>query len=127
MQSLEDVVGDLSEDHLFCTMRAVLVYLRCTEALRPCPRVLFVSPSCPSRSLSKIVLSYFVWRVSIASGAAGEGVSPLVLRIRGVAASVLFMLKWLVSISQFPGCSSLPPGNLTRFHFILFTRCFLSF
>ena len=127
MRSLEDVVGDLPVDHLLCPMRAVRVHLRCTEALRPRLCVLFVSPSCPSRSLSKIVLSYFVRRVIIASGAAGEGVSPRVLRVRGVATSVLFMRKWLVSISRFPGCSSPPLGNLTRFHFISFTRCFLSF
>ena len=73
-------------------MWAVCVYLRCTEILRPCPRVLFVSPSCPSRSLSKIALSYFVLRVSIASGAVGEGVSSHVLRVRRVATS-LFMRK----------------------------------
>ena len=127
MRSLEDIVGDLPVDRLLCPMRAIRVYLRCTEALRPRPCVLFVSLSCPSRSLSKIALSYFVRRVSIASGAAGEGVSPSVLRVRGVVTSVLFMRKWLVSISWFPGCLSPPHGNLTRFHFISFTQCFLSF
>ena len=74
-------------------MRAVRVYLQCLEALRPHPRVLFGSPSCPSRPLSKIALSSFIRRVSIASGAAGEGVSPRVHSVREVATSVLFMHK----------------------------------
>ena len=74
--SLEEFVGDLPEDRLLCPVRAVHVYLRCTEALHPRLRVLFVSPSCPSRALSKNVLSYFIRRVIIDSGAAGYGVSP---------------------------------------------------
>ena len=73
--SLEEFAGDLPEDHLLCPVQAVRVYLRCTEALRPRPRALFVSQSCPSRSLSKNALSYFIRRVIIDSGAAGKGVS----------------------------------------------------
>ena len=46
VRSLEEFVGDLPEDRLLCPVRAVRVYLQCTEALRPCPRALFVSPSC---------------------------------------------------------------------------------
>ena len=87
VQSLEDVAGDLSEDRLLCPMRAVRVYLRCTEAVRPRLRMLFVSPSCSSRSLSKIALSYFVRReilppvqwakVSLPSSLELEGLPPL--------------------------------------------------
>ena len=78
-------------------MRAVHVYLQVTEALRPRLRTVFVSPSCPSRSLSKNVLSFFIRRVIIDSGAAGEGVSPSTLSVRGVATSVSFMRIWSVS------------------------------
>ena len=94
---LEEFVGDLPEDRLLCPVRAVRVYLRCTEALRPRPRALFVSPSCPSRALSKNALSYFIRRVIIDSGAAGKGVSSRAHSVRGVATSVLFLRNWSVS------------------------------
>ena len=97
VRSLEDFIGDLPEDRLLCPVRAVRVYLRCTEALRPFPRALFVSPSCPSRALSKYALSYFIRRVIIDSGAVGDGVSPHAHSVRGVATSVLFMRNWSVS------------------------------
>ena len=94
---LEDFVGDLAEDRLLCPVRAVRVYLRCTEALLPCPRTLFVSPSCPSRALSKNAVFYFIRRVIIDSGAAGDQVSPRAHSVRGVATSVLFMRNCSVS------------------------------
>ena len=97
VRSLEDFVGDLPEDRLLCPVRAVHVYLQCTEALRPRPRTLFVSPSCPSRALSKNALSYFIRQIIIDSGAAGDGVSSRAHSVRGVATSVLFMRNWLVS------------------------------
>ena len=97
VRSVEEFVGDLPGDRVLCPVRAVRVYLRVTEALRPCPRTLFVSPSCPSRSLSKNALSFFIRRVIIDSGAAGEGVSPRSHSVRGVATSVSFMRNWLVS------------------------------
>ena len=97
VRSLEEFVGGLPEDRLLCPIRAVRVYLRRMEALRPRPRALFVSPSCPSRALSKNALSYFIWRVIIDSSAAGEGVSPHAHGVRGVATSVLFMHNWSVS------------------------------
>ena len=97
VRSLEEFVGDLPEDRLLCPVRAVRVYLRYTEALRPRPRALFVSPSCPSRALSKNAFSYFIRRVIIDSGAAGEGLSRRAHIVRGVATSVLFMRNWSVS------------------------------
>ena len=57
VRSLEDFVGDLPEDRLLCLVRAICVYVRCTEALLPRPWTLFVSLSCPSRALSKNALS----------------------------------------------------------------------
>ena len=53
VKSLEDFVGDLLEDRLLCPARAVRIYLECTASLAPRPRTLFVSPSCPTRTLSK--------------------------------------------------------------------------
>ena len=73
------------------------MYLRLTEALLPRPQTLFISPSCPSRALSKNALSYFIRRVIIDSGAAGDHVSPRAHSVRGVATSVLFMRNWSVS------------------------------
>ena len=94
---MEEFVGDLPEDRLLCPVRAVRVYPRCTEALRPRPRALFVSQSCSSRALSKNALSYFIRHVIIDHGAAGDGVSPRAHSVRGVATSVLFMRNWSVS------------------------------
>ena len=109
VRSLEDFVGDLPEDRLLCLVRAVHVYLRCTEALRPRLRTLFVSPSCPSWTLSKNALSYFIRRVIIDSGAAGDGVSPRAHSVRGVATSVLFMHNWSVSrVLEASTCKSNP-------------------
>ena len=90
-------MGDLPEDRLLCLVHAICVYLRLTEYLRPRPRTLFVSPSCPSRALSKNALSFFIRRVIIDSRAAGEGVSPRAHSVRGVSTSVLFMRNWSVS------------------------------
>ena len=97
VRSLKDFVGDLPEDRLLCPVWAVRVYLRCMEAMRPRPRTLFVSPSCPSRALSKNALSYVIRRVIIDSGAAGDGISPRTHSVRGVATSVLFRRNWSVS------------------------------
>ena len=97
VRSLEEFVGDLPEDHLLCPVRAVRAYLWVTKALRPHLRALFVSPNCPSQSLSKNALSFFIQRVIIDSGVAGEGVSPRAHSVRGVAISVSFMHNWSVS------------------------------
>ena len=122
VRSLEEFVGDLPDDRLLCPVRAVRVYLRVTEALRPRPRALFVSPSCPSGALSKNALSFFIRRVIIDSGMAGEGVSPRAHSVRGVATSIFY--AQLVGLQGARGRSlEVEPG----FHFILFTRCSFSF
>ena len=59
VRSLREFVGDLPEDCLLGPVRAVRVYLLCTEALRPRPRALFVSPSCPPHALSKNCIVLF--------------------------------------------------------------------
>ena len=57
--SLRDFVGDLPEELLLCPVCALCVYLSRTSSLSPRPRSLFVSPSAPSRPLSKNALSFF--------------------------------------------------------------------
>ena len=58
--SLTDFVGSLPIELLLCLVRALRVFLRSTSSLSPPPRTLFVSPRCPSRSLSKNALSFFL-------------------------------------------------------------------
>ena len=60
---LEEFVGDLPEERLLCPVRAVGTYLDTTAYLSPHPRSLFVSPRCPSRSLSKNALSCLLRQV----------------------------------------------------------------
>ena len=55
-----ELVGDLLEERLLCPVKAVRMYLDTTASLAPRPRSLFVSPRCPSWSLSKNALSYFL-------------------------------------------------------------------
>ena len=115
VRSLEDFVGNLPEDRLLCPLRTVRVYLRLTEALLPRPRTLFVSLSCPSWALSKNALSYFIRRVIIDSGAAGDHVSPCAHSVIGVATSVLFVCNW----------SKPQPGNRTQFSLLFIYAMYL--
>ena len=61
--SSTDFVGSLPDELLLCPVRALLIFLHRTSSLSPRPRPLFVSPRCPSRSLSKNALSYFLLSV----------------------------------------------------------------
>ena len=76
VKSLEDFVGDLPEDRLLCPVRAVRIYLERTASIAPRPRALFVSPSCPTRTLSKNALSYFLRQVMKDSGSVVDHSSP---------------------------------------------------
>ena len=60
VKSLEDFVGDLPEDCLLCPERVGRIYLERTASIAPRPCALFVSPSCPTRALSKNALSFFL-------------------------------------------------------------------
>ena len=62
-----DFVGSVPGVFLLCMVRALRVFLRCTSALSPRPRSIFVSPHCPYRSLSKNALSYFLHSVILQS------------------------------------------------------------
>ena len=94
---MEDFVGDLPEDRLLCPVRAIHIDLDLTASVSPRPRSLFVSPSCPTRALSKNALSFFLRRVIMDSGAVIDGFSPRAHSIRGVATSALFLRSWSVS------------------------------
>ena len=93
-KSLTDFVGDLPEERLLCPVRAVRIYLDLTS-FSPRPRSLFVSPRCPSRSLSKNALSFFV-RSFLMLG------PPRVHSIRGMGTSATFFEK-LVSLQGVRG------------------------
>ena len=68
-------------------VRALRVFLRCTSALSPRPRSLFVSPHCPSRSLSKHALSYFLRSVLLQSLSLAPASSSLPSTSASLAAS----------------------------------------
>ena len=97
VKSLEDFVGDLPEDRLLCPVHTVHIYLERAASIAPRPRALFVSPSCPTRALSKNALSFFLRRVIKDSGSVVDGSSPRAHSIRGIATSALFLRNWSVS------------------------------
>ena len=99
VKSLSEFVGDLPEERLLCLVRAVRAYLDITSSLAPCPRLLFVSPRCLSRSLSKNALSYFLRQVISDAGAILDESMGLsrAHSIRGVATSAAFLRNWSVS------------------------------
>ena len=63
-------------DRLLCPARAVRIYLERTASIAPRSRSLFVSPSCPTRALSKNALSFFLRKVIKDSGSVVDGSSP---------------------------------------------------
>ena len=99
VKSLVEFVGDLLEERLLCPVRAVRTYLDATSSLAPRPRSLFVSPRCPSRSLSKNALSYFLHQVISTAGAiqGDQSCLPRAHSIRGVATCTAFLHNWSVS------------------------------
>ena len=65
--SLSNFVGSLPDELLLCPVRALRIFLQRMSSLSPRPHSLFVSPRSPSRSLSKIALSYFLRSVIMQS------------------------------------------------------------
>ena len=63
VKSLSDFAVGLDVDLLLCPVRALRVYLDWTLSLAPSRRRLFVSPSCPTRAMSKIAVSLFLREV----------------------------------------------------------------
>ena len=67
VRSLTDFVGSLPDELLLCPVRALWVFIDRTSTLSPHPRMHFVSPWCPSCSLSKNALSFFLRSVILQS------------------------------------------------------------
>ena len=71
LKSLSDFAGDLEGGSRLCPVRALRIYLDRTKSGAFKGSSLFVSPSCPTRPISKNVISYFLREVI--SGAVRSG------------------------------------------------------
>ena len=77
LRSLEDFAGGLEEELLLCPVRALNNYLRVTSRILNSPITLIVSPSRPSKAISKNDISYFLRMVIMDAGALeGEVAGP---------------------------------------------------
>ena len=63
VKSLSDFAAGLDVDLLLCPVCALHIYLDRTLSLAPSRRRLFVSPSCPTRAMSKNAVSFFLREV----------------------------------------------------------------
>ena len=98
VKPLSDFAAGLDNDLLLCPVRALRVYLDRIAPLAPLRHRLFVSPRCPSRSISKNAVSFFLRDVIFSAGAAGPKVGRLRAHdVRGVSTSVAFHRNWSVS------------------------------
>ena len=98
VKSLSDFAAGLDDDLLLCPVRALCIYLDRTASLAPLRHRLFVSHRCPSRSILKNAISFFLRDVISSAGAS----RPEVGRLRGhdvrsVSTSVAFHRNWSVS------------------------------
>ena len=93
LKSLKDFAGDLEEGTLLCLVRALRIYLSKTKSLSHCPRQLFVFPRKTNQGVSKNVISYFLRKVILDSGASrsSEGPTPRAHSVRGLATSAAFL------------------------------------
>ena len=98
VKSLSDFAAGLDDDLFLCPVWALRVYLDRTHPLTPVRHRLFVSPSRPSRTLSKNAVSFFLRDVITAAGAARPELGSVRTHdIRGVSTSVAFHRNWSVS------------------------------
>ena len=98
VRSLSDFAAGLDDDLLLCPVRALRIYLDRLSTLSPLRRRLFVSPSRPSRPLSKNAISFFLRDVISNAGASRPEVGRLRAHdIRSVSTSVAFHRNWSVS------------------------------
>ena len=98
VKSLSDFAAGLDDDLLLCPVRALRIYLDWTLSLAPSRRRLFVSPSCPTRAMSKNAVSFFLREVIHGAEAARPEVGTVRTHdIRGVSTSVAFHRNWSVS------------------------------
>ena len=98
VKSLSDFAAGLDDDLLLCPVRVLRVYLDRTLSLAPSRRRLFVSPSCPTRAMSKNAVSFFLREVIHGAEASRPEVGSVHAHdIRGVSTSVAFHHNWSVS------------------------------
>ena len=98
VKSLSDFAAGLDDDLLLCPVRALRVYLDRTLSLALSRRRLFVSPSCPTRAMSKNAVSFFMREVIHGAEASRPEVGSVRAHdIRGVSTSVAFHCNCSVS------------------------------
>ena len=99
LRSLSDFAAGLDDNLLLCPVRALRIYLDHLSTLSLLRRRLFVSPSRPSRPLSKNAISFFLRDVISSAGASRPEVGRLRAHdIRSVSTSVAFHRNWSVSM-----------------------------
>ena len=98
VKSFPDFAAGLDDDLLLCPVRALRLYLDRPASSSPLRHHLFVSPRCPSRSLSKNAISFFLRDVISSAGASRPEVGRLGAHdVRGVSTSIAFHRNWSVS------------------------------
>ena len=98
VKSLSDFAAGLDDDLLLCPVRALCIYLDRTLSLAPSRSRLFVSPSCPTRAMSKNAVSFFLREVIRGTEAPRPEVGTVCAHdIHGVSTSVAFHSNWSVS------------------------------
>ena len=82
-----------------CPVRALRIYLKRTKGLSRHSSGLFVSPRCPTRTISKNAISFFLREVISGAGAIrdSEGQSLRAHSIRGISTSAAFMKNQSIS------------------------------
>ena len=101
LKSLSDFAAGLDDDLLLCPVRALRIYLDRTNPLAPLRHRLFVSPSRPSRAISKNAVSFFLRETITAAGASRPEVGRVRAHdVRGVSTSVAFHRNWSVTWSS---------------------------
>ena len=116
VQSLVDFVGDLPE-RVLCPVRAVRYLRRTARSVEFTPSRLFVSPSDPTRSMSKNAMSIFLRQLITESGAVSSSVPPRAHGTRGIAASLNYYstFPYLPSTRQLHGSLTVClPGDTLR-------------
>ena len=98
IQSMGDFAAGLPDDLLLCPVRSLHAYVSRTSRFVNRPRRLFISPRCPSRSMSKNAISYFLCEVIVHSGSSSESVAATRAHsIRGTATSSAFFKSWSIA------------------------------
>ena len=129
VKSLSDFAAVLDDDLLLCPVRALRIYLDRTLPLAPSRRRLFVSPSCPTRAMSKNAVSSFLRKVIHGAEASRPEVGSVRAHdIRGVSTSVDFHRNCSVSavayLKRTPGA---PVRFLPLFTCVTFSMSFRVF